>query len=54
MKNENFPLELDITNEKSKTISELQNKKIIDLNLIVNELQDKIDELGLEISFIKK
>lgn len=33
---------------------DIKNKKIVQLELIMDELQDKISELGLPVSFIKK
>lgn len=50
----NNPKERPITEDKFFNDISIRNKKMIDLNSIVKGLEDKIDELGLEVSFIKK
>ena len=44
----------DITEDKFFNDISIKNKKIIELELIMDELQGKISELGLPVSFIKK
>ena len=43
-----------ITEDKFFNDMSIKNKKIIELELIMDELRHKIDELGLSVSFIEK
>lgn len=50
----NNPKERPITEDKFFNDMSIKNKKIIQLNSIMKELEHKIDELGLPVNFIKK
>lgn len=43
-----------ITEDKFFDTSNIKNKKIIKLTSIMKELQNKIEDIGLDISFIQK
>lgn len=43
-----------ITEDKFFDTSNIKNKKIIELTSIIKEVEDKINDLGLSVNFIKK
>ena len=49
----NEPKITAITEDKFFNDISIKNKKIIELEMIMDELQGKINELGLPVSFIK-
>jgi len=49
----NNTTERPITEDKFFNDISIKNKKIIELEMIMNELQGKINELGLLVNFVK-
>jgi hypothetical protein len=50
----NNTTETPITEDMFFNDISIKNKKIIKLEMIMNELQGKIDELGLPVNYVKK
>jgi hypothetical protein len=53
MKNKNL-INPPITDEQFFDTSNIKNKKLIQLASIMKDVEDKINNLGLPVSFIKK
>jgi hypothetical protein len=45
--------ETPITEDMFFNDMSIKNKKIVELEMIMDELQDKIDDLGLPVNFVK-
>lgn len=54
MDQKNNHLKPSINEDDFFNVSNVQNKKIIQLTSIIEELQNKIEDIGLDISFIQK
>jgi hypothetical protein len=54
MNKQNNYLKPSINEDEFFNDQDIQNKKIIQLTSIVEELQNKIEDIGLDISFIQK
>lgn len=54
MKKQNTHLKPSINEDEFFDIPDVKNKKIIQLTTIVKELQNKIEDIGLDISFVEK
>jgi hypothetical protein len=54
MNTQNTHLKPSINEDEFFDIPNIKNKKIIKLTSIVEELQNKIEDIGLDISFIQK
>ena len=54
MNTQNTHLKPSINEDEFFDMSNIKNKKIIQLISIVEELQNKIEDIGLDISFIQK